>query len=93
MSVKLLTEHNLDFESFKGGCTGSVESTLVKCNVVGNQVMAQNDLKPLKIILEPSHAHHSLLRSSSLPVHQGLIFSFYTANLKRKLDASYHRFR
>ena len=30
MSVKLLTEHHLEFLSFKGGCTGSSESTLVK---------------------------------------------------------------
>ena len=30
MSVKLLTEHHLEFLSLKGGCTGSVESTLVK---------------------------------------------------------------
>ena len=30
MSVKLLTEHNLEFLSLKGGYTGSFESTLVK---------------------------------------------------------------
>ena len=30
MTVKLLTEHNLEFLSLKGGCTGSPESTLVK---------------------------------------------------------------
>ena len=30
MSVKLLTEHNLEFLSLKGGCIGSSESTLVK---------------------------------------------------------------
>ena len=30
MIVKLLTEHHLEFLSFKGGCTGSPESTLVK---------------------------------------------------------------
>ena len=28
MSVKLLTEHHLEFLSLKGGCTGSSESTL-----------------------------------------------------------------
>ena len=27
---QLLTEHNLEFLSFKGGCTGSSEATLVK---------------------------------------------------------------
>ena len=30
MTVKLLTEHHLGFLSFKGGCTGLSESTLVK---------------------------------------------------------------
>ena len=30
MSIKLLTEHNLEFLSLKGGCTGSSETTLVK---------------------------------------------------------------
>ena len=30
MSVKLLTEHHLEFLSLKGGCTGSPESTFVK---------------------------------------------------------------
>ena len=29
-SVKLLTEHHLEFLSLEGGCTGSSESTLVK---------------------------------------------------------------
>ena len=30
MSVRLLTEHHLEFLSLKGGCIGSAESTLVK---------------------------------------------------------------
>ena len=30
MTVKLLTEHYLEFLSLKGSCTGSSESTLVK---------------------------------------------------------------
>ena len=30
MTLKLLTEHYLEFLSLKGGCTGSSESTLVK---------------------------------------------------------------
>ena len=30
MTVKLLTEHHLEFLSLKWGCTGSSESTLVK---------------------------------------------------------------
>ena len=30
MNIQLLAEHHLEFLSFKGGCTGSSESTLVK---------------------------------------------------------------
>ena len=30
MIVKLLTEHHLEFQSLKGGCRGSSESTHVK---------------------------------------------------------------
>ena len=30
MTVKLLTEHHLEFLSLRGGCTGSSESMLVK---------------------------------------------------------------
>ena len=30
MTVELLTEHNLEFLSLKGDCTGSPESTLIK---------------------------------------------------------------
>ena len=30
MIVTLLTEHHLEFQSLKGGCTGSSESILVK---------------------------------------------------------------
>ena len=38
MSVKLLTEHNLEFLSFKGGYTGSSVSRFVKCRIVGNHM-------------------------------------------------------
>ena len=38
MTVKLLIEHHLKFLSLKGGCTGSSESTLVKCHIVGNHM-------------------------------------------------------
>ena len=39
MSVKLLTEHRLEFVSVKGGYTGSSESTLVKMHRVAAQFM------------------------------------------------------
>ena len=37
MIVELLTEHHLEFLSFKGGCTGSSES-MSKCHIVGNHM-------------------------------------------------------
>ena len=36
MTVKLLTDPHLRFLTLKGGRTGSCESTLVKCQIVGN---------------------------------------------------------
>ena len=36
MIVKLLTEHHLEFLSLKGGCRGSSELYLSKCQIVGN---------------------------------------------------------
>ena len=48
MSVKLLTEHHLQFLSLKGGCIGSPESThMSKCHIVGNH-MSPLILKMLK---------------------------------------------
>ena len=38
MIVKLLNEQHLEFLSLKGGCTGSSESLLVKCHIVGNHM-------------------------------------------------------
>ena len=38
LAVKLLTEHHLGFLRLKGACTGSSESALVKCHIVGNHV-------------------------------------------------------
>ena len=41
MTIKLLTEHHLEFLSLKGGCTGLYESTLVKIpHCWKSQVMA-----------------------------------------------------
>ena len=38
MTVKLLTEPHLSFLNLKVGCTGSSESTFVKCHIVGNHM-------------------------------------------------------
>ena len=51
MSVKLLTEHLLEFLSLKGGCRGSSESTLVKMPHVGNLMHWLNYYFKLKFII------------------------------------------
>ena len=52
MSVKLLTEHHLEFLSLKGGCTGSSESTLVKMsNCWKSHAAAQISLNQALIFL------------------------------------------
>ena len=55
MSVKLLTEHHLEFLSLKGGCTGSSESTFVKMpHCWKSHVMAQiNSLSRLSTYTIP----------------------------------------
>ena len=52
MSVKLLTEHRLEFVSLKGGCTGLSESTLVKMphcwkSYVASQFMIYIGFEPM----------------------------------------------
>ena len=36
MSVKLLTEHHLEFLSLKGGCKARLSLHMSKCQIVGN---------------------------------------------------------
>ena len=66
MSVKLLTEHNLEFLSLKGGCTGSSESTLVKMphcwkSHVTAHLLLKLELQLLRFVLVGIH----LLTSSA----------------------------
>ena len=50
LTVKLLTEHHLEFLSLKGGCTGSSESTHVKMpRCWKSHVTAHIVFLPLKI--------------------------------------------
>ena len=54
MSVKLLTEHHWEFLSFKGGCKGSSEFTLVKMpHLWKSHVMAQMQLNSLEVVADP----------------------------------------
>ena len=38
MNIKLLNEHNVEFLSLKEGYTGSSESFMSKCHIVGNHM-------------------------------------------------------
>ena len=51
MTVKLLTEHHLEFLSLKGGCTGSSGSTLVKMPHCWKSHVAALVLLALEIVL------------------------------------------
>ena len=52
MSVKLLTEHHLEFLSLKVGCTGSPESTLVKMpHYWKSHIMAHIEKKHIGLIV------------------------------------------
>ena len=69
MTVKLLTEYHLEFLSLKGGCTGSSESTLVKCHIVGNhmlwaQMVILETLK-VKCGISPGSAYLSKTKTTS----------------------------
>ena len=46
MSAKLLTEHHLMVLSLKEGCTGSIESHMSKCHIVGNHMSRLKCIKP-----------------------------------------------
>ena len=68
MSVKLLTEHRLEFESLKGGCTGSSESTLVR---MSHCVAAQFDiLASSRCVRYAGYFHISKKRKNSDKYHK-----------------------
>ena len=67
MKIKLLAEHHLEFQGFKGGCTGSYESTLVKMqhcwksHATAHFLLALNILTPGKLstTFKPKGTHHA----------------------------------
>ena len=66
MSVKLLTEHDLEFLSLKGNCTGSSEFTLVKMMEITCGGSYQN---------EPHHENVGL-RGLQSGRYQTIMFSY-----------------
>ena len=68
MTVKLLTEHHLEFLNLKGGCTGSTESTFVKIPHCWKSRVAAHitDRRPTydtkrKMQKKPTHTHTATL--------------------------------
>ena len=55
MTVKLLTEHHLEFLTLNGFCTDSSESTLVNCHIVGNLMSQLNCSFPAIVTADQGH--------------------------------------
>ena len=75
MTVKLLTEHHLEFLSLKGGCTGSSESTLVNMrhcwkSHVAAQILVRSPLVKQLLILFSGSAMPRLF----LVLNEGLTY-------------------
>ena len=64
MSVKLLTEHRLEFVSLKGGCTGSSENEMPHCwkTHVAAQFMIYNVLASSRCVRYSGYIHVSKKR-------------------------------
>ena len=63
MSVKLLTEHHLEFLSLKGGCTGPSGSTLIKMPHCWKSHVAAQLIDPFKNRFGKSYImfHHIMI--------------------------------
>ena len=72
MTVKLLTEHHLEFLSYKGGCTGLSESTFVK---MPHCWISQSQLKYLLFSVPQPVAVHVWPVKSSFGSGNGIIYS------------------
>ena len=104
MTVKLLTEHPLEFLSLKGGCTGSSESTLVKMphcwNVMvgcltGNQGATDSSLTDCTGLCSwAKHINPCLVlvqpRKSSPYITERLLIGHIESNQTNSCHSSYH---
>ena len=70
MSVKLLTEHNLEFLSLTGGCTGSSQSTHVKMPHCWKSLVVAHfiSLQGMRYLQNSDIKVHGRLRSSQCVV-------------------------
>ena len=63
MSVKLLTEHHLEFLSLNGGCTGSSVATLVKMPHCRKLHVAAQIIFNMHTLIYRSKSSHKLWKS------------------------------
>ena len=70
VSVKLLTEHHLEFLRLKGGCTGSPESTLVKIPHCWKSNVAAHLTETTAQVFTWTGAHQKL--QAGICAHRGL---------------------
>ena len=89
MTVKLLTEHHLEFLSLKGGFTGSTESTLVKMpHCWKSDVAAHMQKPPLNAHADISSTARYLCFGLSIHLHP---YSVYASNVGSGKSAQMHR--
>ena len=81
MSVKLLTEHHLEFLSLKGSCTSSSESTLVKIPHCRKSHIAAHFVIALKFATYDSCLIDSLRPSQQLFSYVGTVFLSRTSTM------------
>ena len=74
MTLKLLTEHDLDFLSLKGGCTGSSEFTLVnmphcwKSHVAAHMIVAKQAGYSQSTYMKYSGTHKKKSCTRDMPI-------------------------
>ena len=100
MSVKLQTEHDLEFLSLKGGCTGSSESTFVKLphcwksHVMANLLFISGEggeNTPAAVTLSKTNVIAIGVSITAVVIALGVILAFFIVRHKR-LQRSFRAF-
>ena len=84
MIVKLLTEHDLEFLSLKGGCTRSSESSLVKMSNCWKSHAAAQFISPfskLTFIAEPDQTPFCLSMPHKMDARRIRVYNILSINV------------
>ena len=81
MSVKLLAKQHWEFLSFKGGCTGSSESTLVKLHHCCKSHIVDLLFIDEIFTIEPTNTQHNLAHIVNIFMHDKYRIQVYLARL------------